>query len=390
MKKILFIILTCMTSNIIAQGQIPEKIKINEAYTTTSGLKMIFSNVNQQNVKPVIGDKVKIHLIGKITSDSNVWANSYLEGNPITIEIGSTKIKGLDEALIYMHQGDKANVTIPAALGFGEQSINAIPPNSTLVVDLELVEIVIPPKPFVTEGLDTTSLPSGLKYIVVSKGRGIKVDTGMMVRIHYTGFFENGKIFDSSIERGEPIKIPIGEGKVIKGWDEGITKLCVGDKARLLIPYTLAYGETERGSIPAKSNLIFDVEILSADKIEKPIPYNVEGKDTLVTSSGLKYIIVNKGTGTAAAEGKKVSVHYTGYFTDGSLFDSSVERGEAFSFVLGGGQVIKGWDEGVALMKMGDKFRFVIPYHLAYGENEYGPIPGKSTLVFDVELLNVE
>ncbi|NTW31397.1 MAG: FKBP-type peptidyl-prolyl cis-trans isomerase [Bacteroidetes bacterium] len=233
-------------------------------------------------------------------------------------------------------------------------------------------------------------LESGLKYIIVKKGTGIKVEKGMNVTVNYTGYFEDGKIFDSSVERGEPISIPIGKGKVIKGWDEGIPLLSVGDKARLLIPYNLAYGETARGPIPAMSNLIFDVEVIKAEKSTSPEPYDVKGKDTLKTASGLQYIIVKEGTGAQATSGKTVKVHYTGYFTDGKIFDSSVERGTAFSFPLGQGRVIAGWDEGIALLKVGGKARLIIPYQLGYGENAYNSIPAKSTLIFDVELIDVK
>lgn len=96
------------------------------------------------------------------------------------------------------------------------------------------------------------------------------------------------------------------------------------------------------------------------------------------------------GTGAAAKKGETVTVHYTGWFTDGGKFDSSVDRDEPFAFVLGAGQVIAGWDQGVATMKVGDKVKLTIPPELAYGPAGYpGAIPPNSTLVFEVELLAV-
>ncbi|HVJ20108.1 MAG TPA: FKBP-type peptidyl-prolyl cis-trans isomerase [Polyangiaceae bacterium] len=97
-----------------------------------------------------------------------------------------------------------------------------------------------------------------------------------------------------------------------------------------------------------------------------------------------------QGNGDEAVAGKKVSVHYTGTLTDGSKFDSSLDRGRPFDFPLGGGRVIKGWDQGVAGMKVGGKRRLTIPPELAYGERGFPPvIPPNSTLIFEIELLGV-
>lgn len=112
--------------------------------------------------------------------------------------------------------------------------------------------------------------------------------------------------------------------------------------------------------------------------------------DTLTTSSGLKYIIQKNGKGKKAEDGKTVEVHYTGWLVDGKKFDSSRDRNETFEFQLGAKQVIKGWDEGLALMRVGDKFRLILPPELGYGDKGAGEvIPPNATLIFDVELIGV-
>ena len=109
------------------------------------------------------------------------------------------------------------------------------------------------------------------------------------------------------------------------------------------------------------------------------------------TDSGLRYQILQKGTGAKAAKGKNVSVHYKGQLSDGTVFDSSYKRKEPIDFQLGVGQVISGWDEGITLLNVGDKARFVIPSNLAYGERGAGGvIPPGATLIFDVELMAVK
>lgn len=241
---------------------------------------------------------------------------------------------------------------------------------------------------------------SGLKYIITHKGDGKKPKQGDKVVVHYTGKFLNDTVFDSSVKRGQPFSFVLGAGQVIKGWDEGIALLQVGDKATFTIPGALGYGDRQVGPIPANSTLVFDVELLDVKERVLPKPYDLTGKQVQTTASGLQYIMVQEGTGAQAEAGKTVSVHYSGYLqgdkpTDlssiGKMFDSSVERGEPIEFPLGKGYVIPGWEEGIALLKIGGKARLIIPYQLAYGEAGKPPvIPAKATLIFDVELINVK
>ena len=117
-----------------------------------------------------------------------------------------------------------------------------------------------------------------------------------------------------------------------------------------------------------------------------------QSEEMTTTSSGLQYEVIQSGSGESASNGDTAVVHYTGWLVDGTKFDSSVDRGQPFEFGVGQGNVIQGWDEAVALMKVGDKWKLSIPPDLAYGERSIGGglIPPNSTLVFEVELLDLK
>jgi peptidylprolyl isomerase len=246
-------------------------------------------------------------------------------------------------------------------------------------------------KPSLVKDPVTVKTASGLQYKITTRGCGEQVQKGDTVKVHYTGKLTNDSVFDSSVKRNEPFSLKIGKGMVIKGWDEGIPLLHVGDKATLTIPPNLGYGNHALEGIPANSTLVFDIEVLGTKAGVRK--WNTKGKDTVTTASGLKFISLSDSkqpnSGASPEAGNKVKVHYSGFLLDGTLFDSSVERGAPIEFTLGRGQVIKGWDEGIALLHKGQKGQLIIPYKLAYGENGRPPIiPAKAVLIFDVELVD--
>ena len=233
---------------------------------------------------------------------------------------------------------------------------------------------------------DAEKTPSGLASKVLKPGTGTVKPVGAdTVTVHYSGWTTDGKLFDSSVQRGEPTSFPLNG--VIKGWTEGLQLMTEGEIRRFWIPADLAYGENPGGGRPG-GTLVFDVELISIKAAPKaPADVKEAPADAEKTASGLASKVIAKGTGQVRPTlMDNVSVHYSGWTTDGQLFDSSVERGEPATFPLH--RVIPGWSEGVQLMVEGEKRRFWIPSDLAYGKN---PPPGApaGTLVFDVELLKI-
>lgn len=236
----------------------------------------------------------------------------------------------------------------------------------------------------------SVTTPSGLQYNPSRTGDGPTPQPGDYVAVHYRGTLADGTVFDSSFERGEPIRFPLGRGVVIPGWDEGIGLMQEGGTATLVIPPDLAYGaQGSPPTIPANATLTFEVELVD---VWSGTPTPVADADYTTTASGLQYYDLAQGDGATAAAGQTVVVHYIGWLTDGTKFDSSMDRFQPFPFPLGGGRVIQGWDEGVTGMQVGGRRQLRIPANLAYGERGAGngAIPPGATLIFEVELLDIQ
>jgi FKBP-type peptidyl-prolyl cis-trans isomerase len=241
--------------------------------------------------------------------------------------------------------------------------------------------------------VSTNTLAGGLLVEDFVIGTGEEAKKGSEVSVHYVGTLADGTMFDTSHKRNRPFAFTIGEGRVIKGWDEGVPGMKVGGKRRLTVPAELAYGERKKGKIPPNSQLTFTIELVeSVPPLPDPKDASAFAGEPLRRVELERGLVVEDyvdGEGRVAAAGDKVSMHYTGTLDDGTVFDSSIPRKKALSFVLGTNMVIDGWDIGIAGMKVGGLRKLIIPAELAYGERGKGKIPANSRLTFTVELMAV-
>jgi peptidylprolyl isomerase len=292
-----------------------------------------------------------------------------------------------------MKVGGTAKMVLPPELAFGEAGYSGmVPANSQVILDVELISAEEPPQPTQVASSDLTTTASGLKYADLSTGDGDTVKAGDTISTHYTIWVqgENEASFITSSNGSDPLTFTQGAGDtVFSGWEEGVLGMQVGGKRQLIIPPELGPGQAGGGRIPADATLVMEVELV--DRQEQPVLSRIADDKLTTTESGLGYYDIVTGEGAEAASGMTVLVHYSGWLEDGTLFDSSVTRGEPFSLTLGAGGVIPGWEEGLVGMKVGGKRQLIIPPDLAYGEaGAGGVIPPNATLIFDIELLEIQ
>jgi peptidylprolyl isomerase len=222
-----------------------------------------------------------------------------------------------------------------------------------------------------------------VKDLVIGTGREAK--TGDTLMVEYIGWEygkDKTKYFDWSAKHDMPFEFVLGKGQAIDGFDQGIVGMKVGGKRELTIPPNLAYGDKGalNGKIPPNSALAFEVELLEVASTLPP---------TSVKRLKVEDLIV--GIGAEALPGKTLTMHYTGWLEDGTKFDSSHDSGQPIEFVLGKGQVIAGWEQGVMGMRVGGKRKLTIPPDLGYGaKGAFNYVPPNAALIFEVELVAVK
>jgi FKBP-type peptidyl-prolyl cis-trans isomerase len=360
-----------------------------EEVTLPSGLKYEVLVEGEEGGKPKMFDLVRVHYVGTLASDGMQFDSSRDRGEPAEFRLGQV-IEGWNEGLQLMTKGARFKFTIPSDLAYGAAGRPPkIPGGATLVFDIELLDFVpSPPLPEFARvgGEDPPKTSEGLIYEIVAPGEG-DITESDLIEFHSTIWDMNGKALNSTVAEGKPAK---GKAEQMRApfLRELLPMVGVGGAFRLEVPSKLVFGPRLPVGVAAEDPTIWLVEIVS--KLDFKVPEFVLPSDEQLatTASGLKYQVVKEGEGVPPTASSEVKVHYAGWLTDGTPFDSSYERGEPAEFPLSG--VIRGWTEGLQLMKPGALYRFVIPADLAYGAAGRPSIPPHATLVFQVELLEVK
>lgn len=249
----------------------PEVLPKVDAWTDgTDGLQ--FADLEPGTGEAVVSNSVVEIEVTMWLEDGDFVMSTYSGERPIPFIQGSGRVlPGWDQGSLGMKSGGKRLLRIPSNLAFGDKGRGKITPNATVFAQIDVVKVGAPRHvPEVMPKFDEsamTTTESGLQFVETQKGDGKQPTKGQQINVEYTGWLENGTMFDSSFKGPSALRFPVGQGRVIKGWDEGLSTMSVGGKRLLRIPPELAYGE--RGSppvIPPNSTLIFQVELISIDE----------------------------------------------------------------------------------------------------------------------------
>uniref|UniRef100_A0A8C9VL39 peptidylprolyl isomerase n=1 Tax=Scleropages formosus TaxID=113540 RepID=A0A8C9VL39_SCLFO len=312
-----------------------------------------------------IGDFVRYHYNGTFT-DGKRFDSSHDRGTPFIGQVGLGRlITGMDRGIQGMCVNEHRRVTVPPHLAYGSLGAgNVIPPDTTLIFDLVLLDIWNAEDKVETH---TLSKPEGCVRTVQASD---------FVRYHYNGSLLDGTPFDSSRNRKQTYDTYVGQGYLIQGMEEGLLGMCVGERRTVIIPPFLAYGEKGYGTtIPPQASLMFDVLLVD---LHNP-------KDDIIMDNQ----VVPESCARKSVVGDFMRYHYNGTFLDGTPFDSSYQRNSTYNTYIGLGYVIPGMDKALQGLCIGEKRRITVPPHMAYGENGSGDvIPGSAVLVFDIHVID--
>jgi FKBP-type peptidyl-prolyl cis-trans isomerase len=354
-----------------------------DAQKTASGLTYVVLAQGREDRKPAVNDTVRIHYTAWTTGGETRFSTHhrnrpqgrYLPQQP----------PGWVETLTDMKLGEKRMVWMPPELAYAGRGVK---PTEVMVYEVELVEIeAAPPVPenLAAPPAGARKTASGIAYQILAPGTGKERPRAWdQVAVHYTGWDPTGKMVQSTHSRKKPQMVNLL--RAMPGWIEVLENMVVGQKVRAWIPVSKL---PTLGGVPKEGNLVYEFELLEIHKQQDPpaVPRDVAAppRDVKKTAKGVFYKVLKPGTGKVHPRADQiVQVHYTGWTTDGKMFDSSVVRGSPIRFPLS--NVIEGWTDGLQTMVVGETTRFWIPEELAYKGREGSP---RGMLVFDVALLEI-
>ena len=380
--------LVCLSLPLAARQE-PPAAKDAEAVTTASGLKYTVLKAGD-GAKAKVGDVVRMHYTGWLT-DGKKFDSSHDRGEPLFVEVGRGKvIKGWDEAIQLMSKGQKMKLTLPPEIAYGDKGFaGAIPPKATLVFEVELVDFAWSFQPLAAEGRKTTA--SGLAYQVLRPGSGATPQSAEFVSVRYAAWKPSGDLVRWSENeqqmRRTPPSIPVNvrvSSAESPFFQEALALTPLGGATRLEASASQCFPARLPPGVTSDTLITWQFEVLdlfSAPTFSMPAPAALQK-----TASGLQYEVIREGSGRQPKASSRATVHYAGWLPNGKQFDASFDGGQPATF--GVGQVIKGWTEGLQLMKEGAIYKFVIPPELGYGAAGAPPdIPANATLVFYVVLI---
>ncbi|XP_034566734.1 peptidyl-prolyl cis-trans isomerase FKBP10 [Notolabrus celidotus] len=311
-------------------------------------------------------DFIRYHFNGSFHTDGKKFDSSHDRGKAFISQVGLGRlIMGMDRGLLGMCVNEHRRITIPPHLAYGSVGTGGvIPPDAVLVYDVLLLDVWNEEDKVQTR---TLSKPASCNRSAVASD---------YIRYHYNGTLLSGEAFDSSYSRNVTYDTYLGQGDLIKGMDEGLLGMCVGERRIIIVPPFLAYGESGYGTlVPPQATLVF--EVLMVDMFNPKDDLIVEVKE------------VPEGCTRRTVTGDYIRYHYNGTFQDGTAFDSSYQRNSTYNTYIGMGYVIRGIDKALEGLCIGEKRRITVPPHMAYGEDGVGDlIPGSAVLVFDIHVID--
>jgi peptidylprolyl isomerase len=359
-----------------------------DATKTASGLVYKKEIVNEGGAVPGKNDTVIINYTGWTPSTGDTFFTTKTRGQPMPLNL-STTAPGFTEAMQLVHKGEKVFLWVPPQIGYKGQ------PQGTpemLDYEVELVDIMAaPPIPpdVAAPPADAEETKSGTKYVVVRPGTGKDHPRSFdQVTFNYTGWDADGRMFDTTEMKKRPAKVaPFRQSPL---FEEILTSMVAGERRRFWIDSAKMQQGTKPVPGMPQGQVCYEVDLVQIEKGAEPPPVPPDvakpPSDAKKTTRGVFYKVLKTGKGGPKPTPKDtVKVNFTGWTTDGKMFDSSVIRNEPAEFSLQGGMI--GWTDGITQMSVGDKYRFWIPEELAY---KGAPGRPQGMLVFDFELLEIK